>query len=141
VEGGGGGGGTTTVPGSSGKIRYKGFNSSGNPVASGGNASVAWLTYNVEEDNTEVSASGKTTGVASSVDISMSVGSSSLQIASSNFLAPYVVDSGCFLRENQKRGRSASGIRSAVINDGENAGKSNIPKIDRAKLKRVIVDE
>ena len=132
---------TTKVPDSSGKIRYKGFNFSGDPVASGGNASVARLTYNVEEDNTEISASGETTGVASSVDISMSVSSSSLQIASSNFLAPYVVDSGCFLRENRKHVRSADGIRSAVINDGENTGKSNIPKVDRAKLKRVIVDE
>jgi len=113
-----------TVPSSSDSvISYAGLNSTGDPVASGGSASGARLTYNTNTNIKGSSVTGNTTGIASSVDIS-----TGRQIASGEFLGPYKVDAGFYLRRNENIGRYV--------------GKSDkILKIDKSKIKKVEIDE
>jgi hypothetical protein len=118
--------GSDTVPSSSGVINYAGLNSSGAPVTSGGSASGARLTYNVNTNKTGSSVPGNTTGVAS---IAISAGNALLQTASNEFFSdPYIVDAGFYLRRNENIGRYA--------------GKSDkILKIDKSKINKVEIDE
>jgi len=122
-------------------IKYAGLNSSGDPITSGSAKGVR-LTYNVNKIAAGSAVTGNTTGVASSVNISVPDGNASLQIAPNVFSGPYIVDAGYFLRKNQNYGMSDNVIRSvSVINDGEQAENPISLKLDRSKLKRVFINE
>jgi len=136
-----------TLPSASGNIKYAGLGSRSSstiPDDTKGFANSARLTYNIDTDIIKSSsANGSTTGVAPpSADISISSGNASLQIGSGEFSGPYMVDASFSFWEKETGSISDNGTRGVLsINNGENDGKTNILKIDRSKIRRVVINE
>jgi large repetitive protein len=117
-----------TVPSNSNPINYAGLNSTGNPVTSG-SASGARLTYNVDTTTKNYSsASGSTTGVAASVQIT----------DSKQFTGSFQVDASYFLKN---RNGLSDEIRSAFSNSYGRSIGNGIFKFDRSKVERVFINE
>jgi len=115
-----------TVPTASGSIKYAGLGSAGlSPNESTGYANGARLTYNINTDMKGTQATGSTTGIAANTGISITDGSSSLQVLD-KFPYSFQVDADYFNRRN----------RNVSILDN-----IKILNFDKSKVERVFIDE